>query len=276
MIMTCTYNGFIYIWHIIDQQKDWWAVWDKYFTWCGWTCCPRLQIVVSVAGGLEMTVVKVEFLPTTWLGGVSLLGMGGIGRDDNNDDNNNRFGLIGCRVGALEWMGMWVEVDKASDWLVVGEACVMTIGTMAGVDGPCWVRHGDPIDIDGGFGTVAEERATLCDVVDLAGMLSTKSMTCVPDGTVDLAFAFFCLWLLLILLLSLLLQRFEGLAPRTTEKERRKKKKAPHTGEWWHMSEPSRFPCIMTPVGVLDNSEPFNFPLFPVSITIAKFGKVGL
>jgi hypothetical protein len=43
--------------------------------------------------------------------------MGGIGRDDDDDDDddNDRFGLIGCRVGALEWTGMWVEVDKVSD-----------------------------------------------------------------------------------------------------------------------------------------------------------------
>jgi hypothetical protein len=39
------------------------------------------------------------------------------------------------------------------------------------------------------------------------------------------------------------------------------------------MSKSSRFPHITAPVGVLDNSKPFNFP---VSIAVAKFGKVGL
>jgi hypothetical protein len=49
-------------------------------------------------------------------------------------------------------------------------------------------------------------------------------MTCTPDGTVDLAFTFFCLRLSLVLSLSLIL-RFEGLAPKTAEKEGKKKEK---------------------------------------------------
>jgi hypothetical protein len=54
-------------------------------------------------------------------------------------------------------------------------------------------------------------------------MSPTKSITCVPDGTVDLAFAFFHLRRLLLLSLSLLL-RFEGLAPRITKKDGKEKK----------------------------------------------------
>jgi hypothetical protein len=72
---------------------------------------------------------------------------------------------------------------------------------------------------------------TLCETVDPAGTSSAKSMTCVPDGTVDLVFAFFCLRLSLVLFLSPI-ARFEGLAPRIAKKEvKRKKKNACHKQE---------------------------------------------
>jgi hypothetical protein len=55
-------------------------------------------------------IVMVEFSPgTAQLGGISSLGMGG--GDDNEDDG---FELFGGRAGALEWTGMWVDVEKAS------------------------------------------------------------------------------------------------------------------------------------------------------------------
>ena len=58
----------------------------------------------------------------------------------------------------------------------------------------------------------------LSETVDPVGTSSTKSMICVPDGTVDSAFAFFRLRLSFVLSLSPIL-RFEGPAPKTAEKE---------------------------------------------------------
>ena len=169
--------------------------------------------------------VVVEFLlATTWLGGVLSLGTGG-------DDEDDGFELFGGRVGvflALERTGMWVEVEEGSDWWVGREeAWVAAMKAMAVVDSTCWGRHneGDTVDSDEESWRAAvdgmAELIMLCKVVDLAGMSSTKSMTCMPDGTVDLAFAFFCLRLLLVLSWSLILC-FKGLTPRMAKRRGKK------------------------------------------------------
>jgi hypothetical protein len=104
-------------------------------------------------------------------------------------------------------------------------------------------------------------------VLEETGASSAKSITCMPGGTVDLAFVFFRLRSSLSDSLSPFL-RFEGLAPRTNMVRRKTNKQ-----NLGRTSKTPRLPCIAAPIRILHDSEALDLP---VPVTVAKFVKVPL